>query len=143
MNIPPSPSEGRRKPYQAEMAPTRLERLAAKAERERLKRERRLARRQKAKAKVKAKKKPTRRRIDPFFSSQVWKVLRYEILKRDGAICKCCGVTPEFGAVMNVDHIKPRLRYPELALDPNNLQVLCANCNAGKWGLDETDWRTW
>ena len=42
---------------------------------------------------------------------------------------------------MHVDHIKPRLRYPELALDMNNLQVLCAICNHGKGGFDETDWR--
>jgi 5-methylcytosine-specific restriction endonuclease McrA len=42
---------------------------------------------------------------------------------------------------MNVDHIKPRHKYPHLAMDESNLQVLCATCNAGKGGRDETDWR--
>jgi ATP-dependent Lon protease len=44
----------------------------------------------------------------------------------------CCGDTPENGAVMNVDHIKPRKRYPELALDIRWLQILCGACNHGK-----------
>ena len=42
---------------------------------------------------------------------------------------------------MNVDHIKPRKKYPELALDKSNLQVLCEECNHGKGNWDETDWR--
>jgi 5-methylcytosine-specific restriction endonuclease McrA len=32
----------------------------------------------------------------------------------------------------NVDHIKSRKKFPELPLNPKNLQVLCADCNAGK-----------
>jgi 5-methylcytosine-specific restriction endonuclease McrA len=42
---------------------------------------------------------------------------------------------------LNVDHIKPRRRFPELSLDPDNLQVLCGNCNTGKGSWDTTDWR--
>lgn len=49
-----------------------------------------------------------------------------------------CGSTEK---PMQVDHIKPRKKYPELALDPNNVQVLCKLCNMGKGDRDETDFR--
>lgn len=64
-----------------------------------------------------------------------------EVLIRDGRRCVCCGASPETGAVMHVDHIKPRRKFPQLALDPDNLQVLCEECNHGKGSWDETDWR--
>jgi len=44
-------------------------------------------------------------------------------------------------ARLNVDHIRPRRYYPELALELGNLQVLCAACNQGKGNKDATDWR--
>ena len=62
-------------------------------------------------------------------------------LKKHGAVCACCGASPATGAVMNVDHIKPRRLFPELALDVDNLQVLCEPCNHGKGNWDMTDWR--
>jgi 5-methylcytosine-specific restriction endonuclease McrA len=40
-----------------------------------------------------------------------------------------------------MDHIKPRARYPHLALDINNLQPACADCHTGKGNWDATDWR--
>lgn len=42
---------------------------------------------------------------------------------------------------MNVDHIRPRSRFPELALTESNLQVLCETCNHGKGNWSERDWR--
>jgi X-X-X-Leu-X-X-Gly heptad repeat protein len=42
---------------------------------------------------------------------------------------------------LHVDHIKPRSLYPARALDPENLQVLCRDCNLGKSNKDATDWR--
>lgn len=78
---------------------------------------------------------------DAFLQSFEWRRIRMVVLKRDGAKCRCCGATPATGAVMNVDHIKPRRIFPELALDPNNLQVLCGDCNHGKGNWDMTDWR--
>ena len=42
---------------------------------------------------------------------------------------------------IHVDHIKPRSTHPELALDPNNLQVMCDDCNLGKSNTDQIDWR--
>ena len=78
---------------------------------------------------------------DDFLSSFQWRKLRMEAIKKYGAKCQCCGASPRDGAVINVDHIKPRRRYPELSLDINNLQVLCETCNHGKGSWDETDWR--
>ena len=76
-----------------------------------------------------------------FLSSYEWRKTRMIALKRYGARCMCCGATPATGAVMNVDHIKPRKLYPSLALDVENLQILCGACNHGKGNWDMTDWR--
>lgn len=76
-----------------------------------------------------------------FLYTYEWRRLRMTAIKKYGAKCQCCGATPATGAVMNVDHIKPRKVYPELALDINNLQVLCHECNHGKGNWDMTDWR--
>lgn len=78
---------------------------------------------------------------ESFLKSFEWKKLRYEILSKSDGRCQLCGRSAADGALLNVDHIKPRSKYPELALDPANLQVLCAMCNHGKYNLDETDWR--
>lgn len=53
----------------------------------------------------------------------------------------CCGANPSDGVKMHVDHIKPRSKFPELALVLDNLQILCEDCNLGKSNKDETDWR--
>jgi len=79
---------------------------------------------------------------DAFLKSYEWRRLRMSALKLHGARCQCCGITPAHGAVMNVDHIKPRKLFPELALSLENLQVLCGECNHGKGNWDMTDWRT-
>jgi len=78
---------------------------------------------------------------DAFLETYEWRRVRMVALKKHGARCQCCGATPKDGAKMNVDHIKPRRVYPELALDVNNLQVLCDACNHGKGNWDMTDWR--
>jgi len=76
-----------------------------------------------------------------FLDTYEWRRVRMQALKKYGAKCMCCGATPATGAVMNVDHIRPRRLFPELALDINNLQVLCHECNHGKGNWDMTDWR--
>lgn len=78
---------------------------------------------------------------DPFFQSFEWRRLRMQVLETRGARCECCGRSAADGIVINVDHIKPRKRYPQLALSETNLQVLCNECNHGKGNLFETDWR--
>lgn len=76
-----------------------------------------------------------------FLHTYEWRRVRMEALKKYGPRCQCCGASPETGAVMNVDHIKPRKLFPNLALDVDNLQILCHECNHGKGNWDMTDWR--
>lgn len=76
-----------------------------------------------------------------FYRSDEWRALRYAAFAAYGRKCGCCGASPETGAVMHVDHIKPRFTHPELALELSNLQILCADCNQGKGAWDSTDWR--
>lgn len=76
-----------------------------------------------------------------FLSTYQWRRTRMVALKKYGARCQCCGASPATGAVIHVDHIKPRKLFPQLALDVNNLQVLCHECNHGKGNWDTTDWR--
>jgi 5-methylcytosine-specific restriction endonuclease McrA len=76
-----------------------------------------------------------------FLESYEWRRVRMQAIKKYGSRCQCCGATPADGAVMNVDHIKPRRLFPQLALDIDNLQILCNPCNHGKGNWDMTDWR--
>lgn len=77
-----------------------------------------------------------------FYSSRAWKILRYQAFERHGNKCQCCGISPSLGAVLHVDHIKPKSTHPHLALDLNNLQILCSDCNMGKINQFQTDWRS-
>lgn len=76
-----------------------------------------------------------------FLQSKSWKRLRLQALNLHGRRCQVCGASPQTGAVLNVDHVMPRRLFPHLALDINNLQVLCADCNEGKGNWDMTDAR--
>jgi 5-methylcytosine-specific restriction endonuclease McrA len=73
-----------------------------------------------------------------FYQSQEWREVRYEALVRNGRRCLACGCSDK---QLHVDHIRPRSKYPHLALSINNLQVLCVDCNLGKSNKDKTDWR--
>lgn len=84
---------------------------------------------------------PSKPRTDHFLLSWEWKQVRYEVLKSSRGVCLLCGRGRAEGAILQVDHIKPRRTHPHLALDINNLQVLCSACNQGKGSRDATDWR--
>ena len=56
--------------------------------------------------------------------------LRFEILKRDRFRCTYCGAGRRQGAVLNVDHVKPKAAGGTDA--PSNLTTSCEDCNAGK-----------
>ncbi len=54
---------------------------------------------------------------------------RYALL-RDNFTCQGCNISDR--EVLEVDHIKPKAVFPELALELSNLVTLCANCHRKK-----------
>ena len=60
--------------------------------------------------------------------------LRAQVLMRDEAKCRLCGVAPRDGARLHVDHFVPWSKGGETVLA--NLQILCEQCNVGKGDLD-------
>jgi len=76
-----------------------------------------------------------------FYDSDEWRSLRYKAFKEYGRKCFVCGATPESGAQLHVDHVKPRSKFPELELVLGNLQILCKDCNLGKSNTDSIDWK--
>jgi hypothetical protein len=85
---------------------------------------------------------------DEFYDSQEWMDLAYRTrrywFKRKGRKCALCRRSKDRKGQpieMHVDHIKPRSKYPWLALTFSNLQVLCAEDNLGKSNVYEDDWR--
>jgi 5-methylcytosine-specific restriction endonuclease McrA len=87
--------------------------------------------------------KPKEQKVEvfDFYKSRAWLQIRYLALRNNGAICQCCGASQKEGAILHVDHVKPRSKYPHLALELSNLQILCSECNIGKSDWDTTDWR--
>ena len=68
-----------------------------------------------------------------FYLSATWLHLRDEVLaSREHRCAQCNKTRSEHNIAVEVDHILPRSKYPELALDINNLQILCFECNRGK-----------
>ncbi|MEB2630675.1 HNH endonuclease signature motif containing protein [Peribacillus frigoritolerans] len=67
-----------------------------------------------------------------------WKTFRKLIIDRDGAHCKRCLI--KFNEVrteyLQVHHIKPRIRYPELTYEQTNCVTLCRQCNT-EYGTKE------
>jgi hypothetical protein len=78
---------------------------------------------------------------DGFYETREWLDLRYRVLQKQGGSCQLCGCRASTDNPIQVDHIKPRSRHPELALAESNMQVLCKRCNHGKSNKDSTDWR--
>jgi len=95
----------------------------------------------KSKSKPPTKKKAAKKPMIGFYYSDEWRRLRFQALERYGRRCMSCGRGLEHGIVLHVDHIKPRSKYPELELSPDNVQILCEDCNLGKSNLYENDLR--
>lgn len=62
--------------------------------------------------------------------SKMSKKLRYSILERDGGRCVLCGMGPEDGVALHVDHVIP-VSAGGLT-EHSNLRCLCSACNLGK-----------
>lgn len=63
--------------------------------------------------------------------SSSWKSKKEFIKKRDNYICQRCFY--KYGIInseeLQVHHIKPRIKYPELAYEDSNLICICGTCN--------------
>lgn len=60
--------------------------------------------------------------------SKLTKPLKQKIKQRDSKTCLCCG--KKFENHLEVHHIMPVSRFPELATIPENLASLCQQCHA-------------
>ena len=74
---------------------------------------------------------------DKFYRSVKWRKARLKAIEKYGSVCMRCGETEK----TQVDHVKPRSRYPEMALDVGNMQILCWPCNKAKSDRHEIDYR--
>ena len=70
-----------------------------------------------------------RKSSDGFLQSKEWKELRLKALGIYGFVCVKCGKDNSKSHPINVDHIKPRKFFPDLALEITNLQPMCGPCN--------------
>ena len=72
-----------------------------------------------------------------------WQSLRKQCFRLWGNKCVKCSWTPGNNEqhLLHVDHIRPKILYPELAADINNLQPLCHSCNTSKGAREEVDYR--
>ena len=59
--------------------------------------------------------------------SKITKTLKRSIKRRDSQTCLCCG--RKFENHLQVHHIMPLSKYPELACVPENLASLCQQCH--------------
>ena len=67
-----------------------------------------------------------------FYASSEWRLVREQVIQEQERVCQECGRRVKTDYDLTVDHIKPRSKFPELALDKSNLQVLCRRCNSAK-----------
>lgn len=67
-----------------------------------------------------------------FYNSPEWKNVRAQVVSERPRICESCGRRIRSARDLTVDHIMPRSKFPDLALEKSNLQVLCRRCNSAK-----------
>lgn len=75
--------------------------------------------------------------MEDIHCSRRWSSLRSAYMAAaDKKCCKCGSVED-----LQVDHIQPVSKFPEKALDWDNLQILCGECNRHKSNTHSTDYR--
>ncbi len=80
---------------------------------------------------------------DAFLQTREWAAVRYQALRANDGRRELCGRGKHQGVWLYVDHVQPRHKRPDLALEVRNCQVLCGpnGCNSGKGGRWQDDWR--
>ncbi len=63
---------------------------------------------------------------------QSWKQNKYQT---QGECCAICKISIQLKG-SHIDHIKPLSRFPHLALDTQNMQITCPECNTSKNNKD-------
>lgn len=78
-----------------------------------------------------------------FYSTKEWHELRAWALDHYGRRCMFPGCKEKINSDtdLHIDHIKPKAKYPELAHDRNNVQVLCVLHNRTKSDRGQKDYR--
>jgi len=71
------------------------------------------------------------------YMTRKYRKLRENVILAYGRVCMKCKSTSN----IELDHIKPVSKYPELFLDTENMQILCSSCNSSKSNLNEIDYR--
>jgi len=67
-----------------------------------------------------------------FYASAEWNIVRRLVLREASRKCQVCGKLIRRKSDITVDHVLPRSKFPHLALERSNLQVLCRICNSRK-----------
>lgn len=77
-------------------------------------------------------------------TSERWKKFRNYIINRDGGLCQRCLIKYGIfnGNDLEVHHIKPRIKYPELIFEESNCITLCTTCNSQLGTAEELDFKT-
>ena len=69
-----------------------------------------------------------------------WRKFRLNIISRDNHLCQRCLIKYQIinAGELQVHHIKPRIFFPELMYDENNVITTCKTCNI-QLGLEGID----
>ena len=76
---------------------------------------------------------PERKADNGFYKTSQWIAFRdYLLTKQEFALCRECAKLGRIVPTVAIDHIMPRKERPDLALDEDNCQGLCASCHGKK-----------
>lgn len=68
-------------------------------------------------------------RIHDFYTSPIWRKTQARVLKENHYECSRCKAKGLVVAARTVHHKKYLKRFPELALDDDNLEPICERCH--------------
>ncbi|AGA28723.1 HNH endonuclease signature motif containing protein [Singulisphaera acidiphila] len=76
---------------------------------------------------------PDRREDNAFYTGSPWRKLKTSKLRQD-PLCQRCSTPERPVAATIVHHIKERKDFPDLELDWDNLESVCASCHSTHHG---------